>query len=117
MGEQQLSKGKFNLVELVNGANGYYIAGKPDIAVKPELLGVFVIKDFAKASAQKLMLEELSWLNGGYKNREILKILPPPEGANAYSFGTGVRGDLFGGPNDYFFFPVVYCRIDESYLE
>lgn len=116
MSQEQLSKGRFNLVELVSSVDGYRIDRKSDVIIKPELLYVFIIKESTYASAQKVMLEELSELNGGYKNREALEIPPPPEGTNAYSIGIGVKRDPFetNGP---FFFPVAYCHIDESYLE
>ena len=116
MSQEQLLKGKFNLIELVNSENGFYVTGKLEVIVKPELLDVFVIRGFTMAAAKKLMLEELSWLNGGYKSQEDLKIPIPPEETNAYFFGVGIDCSaprLF----DHLFFPVVYCHIDESYLE
>jgi|SRR3989344_6625150 len=120
MSEGQLSKRGFNLIELVNSAGGYHIAGKPNVVVEPELLYVFVMKGFDMASTKKLMLEELLSLNGGYISQEDLHISLLPEKTNAYFFGIGInikglrRMCELG---DYFFFPVVYCRIDESHLK
>jgi len=73
------------------------------------------MKDFTYASAKKLMLEELSMLNGGYLSQGKSQIPFPPEGTNSYFFGIGVKSGF--DVLCYFFFPVAYCYINESYLE